>query len=397
MRILLAVVCALSASPLLAADINTSDIKVGLRRVFPEVEIKRPIVITHANDDSDRIFIASQQGKIHVLKNDEEADESTLFLDIEKQVVYIDKKNEEGLLGMAFHPKYKQNGQFFVYYTTTTAPHVSVISRFRVSKDDPNKADASFEEEVLRIPQPYWNHNGGRICFGPDGYLYVGLGDGGAGDDPHANGQNLKTWLGSILRIDVDKKEGGRGYAIPKDNPFVGRKDAMPEIYAYGIRNAWGMGFDRETGLLWAADVGQKLWEEINIIKKGGNYGWSVREGFHKFGAKGSGPRKDLIEPIWEYPHEEKQGTIAGQFGKSITGGRVYRGKALPNLNGYFVYADYVTGKLYALKYDGKVVTENRSIPSSNLPVMAFGEDANGELYYMTPIGAIFKLVPSDD
>ena len=398
MRVLAAaVVCVLAACPLRAAEVDTSTIKVGLRRVFPEVQIKRPIVVTHANDGSDRIFIASQLGKIHVLENDEEADESTLFLDIQKQVVYIDKKNEEGLLGMAFHPDYRKNGQFFVYYTTTTAPHVSVISRFRVSKDDPNKADPDFEEEILRIPQPYWNHNGGRICFGPDGYLYIGLGDGGSGNDPHGNGQNLKTWLGSILRIDVDRKDGGRGYAIPADNPFVGRKGAKPEIYAYGIRNAWGMGFDQETGLLWAADVGQKLWEEINIIRKGGNYGWSVREGLHKFGPNGVGPRKDLIEPIWEYPHEEKQGTVGGQFGKSITGGRVYRGKSLPHLNGYFVYADYVTGKVYALKYDGKTVTENRSICSSNLPVMVFGEDAQGELYYTTPIGAIFKLVPADD
>lgn len=396
MRILLAVVCALTATPLLAKDVDTSEIKVGLRRVFPEVQIKRPIVVTHANDDSDRVFVASQLGKIHVLKNDEEAEESEVFLDIEKQVVYIDKKNEEGLLGLAFHPKYKENGQFFVYYTTTSAPHVSVISRFTVSKNNPNKADASSEEEVLRIPQPYWNHNGGRICFGPDGYLYIGLGDGGSGNDPHGNGQNLKTWLGSILRIDIDKKEGGRGYAIPKSNPFVGHKDALPEIYAYGLRNVWGMGFDRETGQLWAADVGQKLWEEINIIKRGGNYGWSVREGFHKFGPKGVGPRKGLIEPIWEYPHEEKQGTVGGQFGKSITGGRVYRGKAISNLGGYYVYADYVSGKVYALKYDGKTVSQNRLIPSSNIPVMAFGEDGNGEIYYTTPIGAIFKLVPAE-
>ncbi len=396
MRFLLAVVCALTATPLLAKDVDTTEIKVGLQRVFPEVQIKRPIVVTHANDGSDRVFVASQLGRIHVLKNDEEAEESETFLDIENQVVYIDKKNEEGLLGLAFHPKYKENGQFFVYYTTTSAPHVSVISRFTVSKDNPNKADASSEEEVLRIPQPYWNHNGGRICFGPDGYLYIGLGDGGSGNDPHGNGQNLKTWLGSILRIDVDKKAGGRGYAIPKDNPFVGHKDAMPEIYAYGLRNVWGMGFDRETGLLWAADVGQKLWEEINIIKRGGNYGWSVREGFHKFGPKGVGPRKDLIEPIWEYPHEEKQGTVGGQFGKSITGGRVYRGKAIGNLSGYYVYADYVSGNVYALKYDGKTVSQNRLIPSSNIPVTAFGEDGNGEIYYTTPIGAIFKLVPAE-
>src|SRR5690606_38635337 len=175
------------------------------------------------------------------------------------------------------------NGQFFVYYTTRDAAHTSVISRFRVSKDDPNKADPDSEEELLRIPQPFWNHNGGNIIFGPDGYLYIGLGDGGSANDPMKNGQNLKTLLGKILRIDVDRTEGDKKYAIPKDNPFVGKENARPEIYAYGIRDIWGISFDEETGLLWAADVGQNLWEEIDLIVKGGTYGWNLREGFHKF------------------------------------------------------------------------------------------------------------------
>ena len=378
-----------------ARDVDTTETKAGFRRVFAQLKIIRPIVITHANDGSDRVFISSQLGRIRVFRNQEDPEESTVFMDLTPQVVYIDKKNEEGLLGFAFHPNYRENGEFFVYYTTTDAPHTSVISRFRVSKDDPNRAEVKSEEEVLRIPQPYWNHNGGTIAFGPDGYLYISLGDGGSGNDPHGNGQNLKTWLGSMLRVDVDNRDPGKAYAVPKDNPFVGRKDAQPEIYAYGLRNVWRHSFDRETGMLWAGDVGQKLWEEINIITKGGNYGWNVREGMHKFGPKGVGPRKDIIEPIWEYPHEAKQGTIGGQFGKSITGGHVYRGKSVPELNGYYIYADYVTGQVYALKYNGKAVTENRLIPSVKLPVMSFGEDQAGETYYSTPPGAIFKLVSS--
>ncbi|MDA1164012.1 MAG: PQQ-dependent sugar dehydrogenase [Planctomycetota bacterium] len=393
-----AVLLAAGFSPILAADVDTSEINVSVRRVFPEVQIRRPIVVTHANDGSDRIFIASQLGVVHIVANDEEAEESIRFLDIEDQVVYNDKQNEEGLLGMAFHPEYRKNGQFFVYYTTKSAPRVSVISRFTVSKDDPNKAEPKSEQEILRIPQPYWNHNGGTIVFGPDGMLYIALGDGGNGGDPHLNGQNLKTWLGSVLRIDVDHQDDGKGYAVPKDNPFVSKADARGEIFAYGIRNIWRMSFDRKTGQLWAGDVGQKLWEEIDIIVKGGNYGWNNREGLHSYEGGGQASSQ-TIDPIWQYPHEpDKQPTIGGQHGKSITGGHVYRGKAIPGLDGYYVYADYVTGVVYALKYDWstKKTTENRTIPSTKLPVMSFGEDQNGEVYYTTPIGAIFKLAPGE-
>ena len=394
----LAAMLAAPLATMAADDIDTSAIGVSSRRVFPEVEIRRPIVVTHANDGSDRIFIASQYGVIHILENDEEAEDSTVFLDIEDQVVYNDKQNEEGFLGLAFHPKYKQNGKFYAYYTTTSAPRVSVISEFTVSKNDPNKADPKSEREVLRIPQPFWNHNGGTICFGPDGYLYIGLGDGGKGGDPFGNGQNLSTWLGSILRIDVDNQDKGKGYAVPKDNPFVGKEGAKPEIYAYGLRNVWRMSFDRKTGHFWVADVGQKLWEEINIVTKGGNYGWNLREAKHKY-ENGSEARPDLIDPIWEYPHEAVQGgVVGGQVGKSITGGHVYRGSAIPALGGYYVYADYVSGGLWALKYDweSKRVSQTRTLGGFKLPVMSFGEDQGGELYYTTPAGAIYKLVAAE-
>jgi len=391
-------VCLLVLPCLLAADpapeevipVQELPLPVMATRAFPDLRFRRPIIVTHAGDGSNRLFVAEQQGVIRVLPNDQGAEESGVFLDIESRVVYKDKENEEGLLGFAFHPKYKENGEFFMYYTTTSAPHTSVISRFRVSPDNPNKADASFEEELMRIPQPYWNHNGGTIVFGPDGYLYIALGDGGAGNDPHGNGQNLQTLLGSILRIDVDRRDPGKAYAVPKDNPFVGRSDAQPEIWAYGLRNPWRIAFDPVTGLLWCGDVGQNLWEEIDIIVRGGNYGWNLREGMHKFGPKGSEPRKDLIEPIWEYHHS---------VGKSITGGHVYRGKKVPQLVGKYLYADYVTGKVWALDYDEKTgkVRGNYRITGPNLPVMSFGEDEQGEAYFTTPFGILYGFATTDE
>jgi glucose/arabinose dehydrogenase len=371
-----------------AVRVNEARLDVGIERAFPNLEFNRPLVLTHAGDGSNRVFVASQLGKVFVFPNDQDVIESAEFLDIESRVRYNDKENEEGFLGLAFHPKYKTNGEVYVYYTTTDTPHTSVISRFRRSKDDPNRADPASEEEVLRIPQPYWNHNGGTLVFGPDGYLYIGLGDGGFRDDPHGNGQNLATLLGSILRIDVDHRDGKKGYSIPKDNPFADRKDACGEIWAYGVRNIWRMSFDRETGVFWAADVGQDIWEEIDLIERGGNYGWNLREGRHKFGPRGSEARADLIDPIYEYHHD---------VGKSITGGHVYRGKRVPELAGAYVYADYITGKVYALRYDfsQKQVTANQPIEGNVLPVFSFGEDESGDVYYMTTQGFIHRFTPA--
>jgi glucose/arabinose dehydrogenase len=349
----------------------------------------RPVVITGAGDGSNRFFLATQYGAIFFTKNVPQSNEVELFLDIRDRVIpFKPNENEEGLLGLAFHPKFKENGEFFVYYTakpTEEHPHQSVISRFRVSADDPNRADPASEEVLMRIEQPYWNHNGGTIVFGPDGYLYVGLGDGGWGGDPHGNGQNLATLLGSILRIDVDRKDPGLEYAIPKDNPFVGLPGARGEIWTSGIRNVWRVTFDRETGVCWAADVGQNEWEEIDIIEKGGNYGWNVREGLHPYNddqkknfkpapgyVAASGP---FIEPVLEYHHN---------VGKSITGGYVYRGKQVPALEGAYLYADYVTGQVWALRYDPatKKVVSNQTIRQSGAPVLTFGEDDDGEVYF---------------
>ena len=391
-RIRLHVLCGalvlFASSSARSAEVDTSPLPLETERAFPELKFLRPLAVTHAGDGSNRVFVLGQHGTIWVFPNDPDVTEAATFLDITNRVVYNDKENEEGLLGVAFHPKYKENGEFFVYYTSRNAPpHTSVISRFRVSKDDPNQADPASEEELLRIPQPFWNHNGGTLAFGPDGFLYVGLGDGGSANDPHGNGQNLTTLLGKILRIDVDRKEGKKNYAIPKDNPFAGKgKEALPEIWAYGLRNVWRLSFDRETGTCWAGDVGQDLWEEINIIERGGNYGWNLREAKHPFGPNGAPARGDLIDPIWEYPHT---------VGKSITGGHVYRGRKLPALVGCYLYGDYVSGKLWGLRYDEreKRVLANHEIRGKNLPVVSFGEDEQGEVYFTTTFGTLHQFV----
>ena len=335
----------------------------------------RPMALTHAGDGSGRIFVAMQRGPIHVFDS-RNAKSSKLYLDLTSRVHDWVKDNEEGLLGMALHPNYKKNGQLYVYYTSHAEPRTSIVSRFTVSKEDPDRGELASEEIIMKIPQPFSNHNGGSIAFGKDGYLYIALGDGGGRNDPMQHGQNLSTWMGSLLRIDVDKTENGRNYAIPSANPFVGVKGAKPEIFAYGFRNVWRLSVDRETGRLWAADVGQDLWEEINVVQSGGNYGWSVRESNYAFGNKDLAIETTRIDPVWEYDH---------RVGKSITGGFVYRGKRLPELNGMYLYADFVAGKIWALDYDEKSgkVKRNLRVITGGLPVLAFGEDEEGEIYYM--------------
>ncbi len=297
----------------------------------------RPILLTHAGDGSGRIFVPTQQGVIHVFPNDEQAKKTSVFLDLQDRVTFNNFTQDEEFLGLAFHPNFKKNGEFFVFYTTKQARRTNVVSRFKVSKDDPTRGDPNSEEELLRFTKADWYHNGGTLCFGPDGYLYITTGDGGQQGDPHDNGQNLKSLLAKVLRIDVDRKQEGKNYAIPKDNPFVGQPEARPEIWAYGTRMIWRMAFDHKTGQLWAADVGQDLYEEIDLITKGGNYGWNRREGLHPFGPKGRGPGKEFIDPIWEYRHD---------MGVCIIGGSVYRGPRLPQLQGYYVYSDYTNSRL---------------------------------------------------
>ncbi|MEP3477918.1 MAG: PQQ-dependent sugar dehydrogenase [Fuerstiella sp.] len=382
-------------------DVIQEPLPVQAARAFENLIFERPIVITHANDGSDRIFVAEQDGIVKVFPNDSEVEEADVFLDIDERCRYRDNQNEEGLLGFAFHPNFKTNGQVFVYYTTASEDHTSFVSRFTLSEENKNVVNPDSEEVLMKIDQPFWNHNGGTIAFGPDGFLYIGLGDGGSGNDPTGNGQNLTTLLGSILRIDVDNTQKGLKYAIPEDNPFInktitarrGKKlKARPEIYAYGIRNVWRMAFDRDTGTLWAADVGQNVWEEINIIAKGGNYGWNIREATHWFRPDGRDDSMgNLIDPVWEYHHD---------IGKSITGGAVYRGSKVPALIGKYVYGDYVSGLMWALEHDGARTVANYSLSgitspdgeNVKLPIMTFGEDQGGEIYFGTTFGQLYTF-----
>lgn len=341
-----------------------------IEEAFPNLTFEQPVDIQSPNDGTNRLFVLSQPGVIYVFDNDPGVKEKKIFLDIRNKVLF---GGEQGLLGLAFHPDYKQNGYFFLDYTTDN-PRRTVISRFTLSANDPSKADPESELVLLEVEQPYSNHNGGQISFGPDGYLYISLGDGGSGGDPLNAGQDLTMLLGSLLRIDVDNTSGGRNYAIPNDNPFKGNNDGFKEeIYAYGLRNVWRFSFDNQNRL-WAADVGQNAWEEINIIEKGKNYGWRIMEGKHCFNPETGCDTTGLILPIWEYGHNE-------DGGYSITGGFVYNGKSAPGLAGKYIYADYVVGKIWSLEYtDGKVI--NKLLAQSNYLISTFGIDRNNELYF---------------
>lgn len=334
----------------------------------------RPLQVTHAGDGSGRRFVLDQSGMIHVVPKAGGA--AKLFLDLRARTRRWSGKgaNEEGLLGLAFHPRFRENGEFFVCYSPVAETgRPEQISRFRVRRDDPDRADPASEDVVLAMEQPFSNHNGGSITFGTDGFLYLGLGDGGNQRDPLGHGQNTGSWFGSILRIDVDRRDPGLAYAVPADNPLVKVAGARPEIYAWGFRNPWQLSCDRATGRIWAADVGEDLWEEVNVVEKGGNYGWSIREGTKAFGPRGAGER--TVDPVWEYDH---------QIGKSITGGFVYRGKELPELVGKYLYGDYVSGKLWGVDIDAAGGPVNVAIPWDGRPIFGFGSDEAGEAYVTT-------------
>ncbi len=343
---------------------------IQLVRIFPNVQLRRPVQAVQAPGEPNNLYVVEQAGRILRLdQKNNQAKSGTVFLDMRKEV--NSKNNEEGLLSICFHPNYAQNGLVYLYYSATS-PRRSVLSQFRVN-DDRNSINIDSEKKILEVEQPYSNHNGGTILFGPDAMLYLSLGDGGAADDPYGHGQNVGTLLASIIRIDVSEVTKESPYKIPADNPFVDTKGARKEIWAYGLRNVWRMSFDRQTKWLWAGDVGQNEFEEIDVIVKGGNYGWNAREGLHAFA---SGQKGDFghayIDPVHEYSHND---------GVSVTGGYVYRGAKYPALNGIYLFADYGYGIIWGARVqDMKMGTPRKLIHRSGNLWSSFGEMLDGEL-----------------
>ncbi|MDR7129720.1 glucose/arabinose dehydrogenase [Algoriphagus sp. 4150] len=348
---------------------------------FPNLSFTRPVDLQHAGDNSDRLFVVEQRGVISVFQNEQGTTDKTEFLAIENSV--DDSGNEEGLLGLAFHPNYESNGYFYVNYTAAN-PDRTVISRFSVSPSNPNQADPASELVLMEFGQPYSNHNGGQISFGPDGYLYIAVGDGGSGGDPQGNSQNRSTLLGSILRIDVDRQNGAVNYSIPEDNPFAGNTEGFrEEIYAYGLRNPWRFSFDSANGQLWTGDVGQNRYEEIDIIVKGGNYGWNTMEGFHCYNSTDCN-QEGLELPIWEY--DRSRGDV------SITGGFVYHGPSIAELEGLYIYADFASGRIWSLDGSDQENPVNTELVNAPFPISSFGVDQDQELYICGFDDKIYKF-----
>ncbi len=352
--------------------------QLALEIALPGLAFTRPVDLQHAPDGTDRLFVVEQAGRIFVMDRSGPEPVAEVFLDIRDRV--NDRGNEEGLLGLACHPDFGSSGAFYVNYTAS-GPARTVIARYSVKPDDPDAADRDSEVILLEFAQPFSNHNGGQLSFGPDGYLYIATGDGGSAGDPEGSGQNRDTLLGKILRIDVDHPDEGRNYGIPPDNPFIGLDDAQEEIYAYGLRNPWRFSFDPATGLLWAADVGQNDREEIDIIHKGGNYGWNIMEGNACYSPPSGCDARGLEEPVWDYTHS---------LGQSVTGGFVYRGRRVPELTGAYIYADFVSGSIWALHYDGRNAPINTEILDTALNIASFGVDADNELYLCAFDGKIY-------
>ncbi|GAB3998818.1 PQQ-dependent sugar dehydrogenase [Spirosoma daeguense] len=351
-----------------------------LENAFPKLTFNRPVELTFAYDGSNRLFVLEQEGLIRVFDNKPNAQTTSIYLDLKKKV---SSEGEMGLLGLAFHPDFKRNGYFYVYYTKRN-PLETVVTRYQSSLPALKEVNPSTETVLLRFPQPYDNHNGGKIAFGPDGYLCISTGDGGAWGDPHQNGQNRASWLGKILRIDVNKSEKG-AYGIPSDNPFANSHDGLrEEIFAYGLRNPWRFSFDQKTGHIWAGDVGQNTFEEIDIIRKGGNYGWRLKEATNCYTPKKDCDKPDLIDPIHQYPRTD---------GVSITGGVVYHGSRVPALQGKYLYADFGSGKVWALTFEGDKKVDNQLLLSGAGAISAFGEDAAGEVYLLDHAGTIKRLL----
>jgi glucose/arabinose dehydrogenase len=373
-----AIACEGDGSATEPPDGGPSPVGVGLETVVDGLDF--PVWLTSPPDDP-RLFVVEKGGRVVIIEDGSLL--PTPFLDLRGQV---STGNEQGLLSLAFHPDYAANGRFFVNLTDPAGD--TRVVEFRVSAGDPDRADPASARVLLAIDQPFSNHNGGLVLFGPDGMLYVGMGDGGSGGDPRGNGQDLGTLLGKLLRIDVD---GGQPYAVPSDNPFVDTPGARPEVWAYGLRNPWRFSFDRETGDLYIADVGQNQFEEVNAVRGAGrglNYGWNVMEGQHCFEASEGCDRSGLTLPVTEFDHDD---------GCSVSGGFVYRGSAIRDLRGTYLYSDYCSGFVRSFRFtNGRAENERRfpELEPSDNAVTSFGEGSDGEIYLLTAGGSVHKIVP---
>jgi glucose/arabinose dehydrogenase len=345
---------------------------VAVRQIATGLD--NPVQVTHAGDRSARLFVVEQAGRIRILKDGRTL--SRPFLDITSKVT---SGGEMGLLSIAFHPRYADNGRFYVNYTTGEGERLrSVVAEYRVSQDADVAAPA--ERVLLELRQPFRNHNGGLNLFGPEGMLYIGFGDGGSGGDPMNNGQRLDTLLGKLLRIDVD---GGTPYRVPPENPFAGRAGARGEIWAYGLRNPWRFSFDRTTGRLFVGDVGQNRLEEVDIVERGKNYGWRIMEGTSCYDPASGCNREGLVLPIAEYEHSA---------GCSVTGGYVYRGNRISGIAGRYLFGDYCSGRIWALTETGNNRWTMTQLLSTELRISSFGEDAAGEVYVVDHSGSVYLL-----
>ena len=363
-----------------APDPPDGTVPVGLEEVATGLSF--PLYLTAPPGDNSRLFIAEKGGAIRIVKDG--ALLPTPFLDLAGRV---STGGEQGLLGLAFDPAVGSNGRFVVHYTDGSGN--TTVSAFRVSAGDPDRADPATEAVLLAVEQPFANHNGGQILFGPDGMLYIGLGDGGSAGDPGGRGQSLTDLLGGILRVDVGT---GTSYAVPQDNPFAGRADARGEIWSVGLRNPWRFTFDRGTGDLYVADVGQSAWEEVDVVTaadgagRGANFGWNPMEGRHCYADANCDPSR-FTPPVLEYSHGD---------GCSVTGGFVYRGAAIPALRGHYFYADYCRGWVRSFRLENGQAADPRQWPTlaPGGAVPSFGEDAAGELYVLSAEGRVFRIVP---
>jgi len=345
---------------------------VALRRIA--IGLTQPVYVVHAGDGAGRLFVVEQAGVIRIVRDGQLL--RAPFLDVRRRVI---AGGELGLLSVAFHPRYATNGRLFVNYTTDGGNLRTVIAEYRVSAGNPDVADVA-ERVLLEIAQPFRNHNGGLNLFGPDGMLYVGMGDGGSGGDPFNNGQRLDALLGKLLRIDVD---GATPYRTPPNNPFVGRGSARGEIWAYGLRNPWRFSFDRGTGRLFLADVGQNAWEEVDLVEKGQNYGWNIMEGTHCFNPPTDCNTNGLRVPIAEYGRAD---------GCSITGGYVYRGPRIPGLVGRYLFGDYCSGRVWALSETAPGRWAAAQLLETGLRISSFGEDQDGEIHIVDHSGGVYVV-----